>query len=149
MSVPWSAASALPRRAPACKQALTPIGVTSSLPGTRDAKNQVRAEPAGTVQPSPTIRRNNSPTVTDSPTVRNCHQLTEKRSSRPFYRQPVWADLKQTSAKSTLSIGASLHVTNRQSRDHPFLVQPDTNKSQPVTIQLPNVVSNVDGISWT
>ena len=54
--------------------------------------------------------------------------------------------LKQTSAKSTLPIGALLHVTsNRQIRNHSFLVQPDTNKSQPASIELPNF----DGKRWT
>ena len=58
--------------------------------------------------------------------------------------------LKQTSAKSTLPIGTSLHVTsNCQFRDHPFLVQPDTNKSQPASMELPKGASNVDGKRWT
>ena len=137
MSVPWFAASALPRCALTRKQARTPIDVTSSLTGTRDAKNQVRAEPAGTVQPSPTVRSNNSPTDTDSPTVRNCHQLAGAvRNRHPALTNcqddgspillkgdPTGQSLKQTSGNSSFSIGASFHVINRQPRDHPFLTR--------------------------
>ena len=88
-----------------------------------------------------------------SGTVTNCEELSgivtnHQESSPPilFIGNQCGRSLKQTSAKSTLPIGASLHVTcSRQSHDHPFLVQPDTNKSQPASIELPNGASNVDG----
>ena len=95
MSVPWSAASALPRCAPTRKQARTPIDVTSSPPGTRDAKNQICQEqiPSRTSMNGPRVtNRKPFPAVRNCPAVRGSNQLSERRSSRPFYRRPVWAE---------------------------------------------------------
>ena len=111
----------------------------------RDAKNQVCQEQV----PSRTSR--------NGPTVTHCQEqlsgiVTNWQESGPpvlFIGDQCGWSLKQTTAKSTLPIGASLHMTNRQSCNHPFLVQPDTNKSQPASIELPNGTSNVDGKRWT
>ena len=101
--MPWSAAGALPRREPARKQTRTRIDVTSSPPGTRDAKNQgcqesgpPRAEPAGTVQPSPTIRSRNQRAA-----VRSCQEPspTVRTTVLPsfFIGNQCGRSLKQTS----------------------------------------------------
>jgi len=155
VSVPWSAASALPRRAPTRKQARTPIDVTSSPPGSRDANNRARQEPAteqnqqersNCHQPSGAMRSCNqwlgavrncqeiSPIVSSckelSPTVRSCREpsgtvINCHEGGPPilFIGNQCGRNLKQTSAKSTLPIGASVLVTNRQPHDHSFLAR--------------------------
>ena len=53
------------------------------------------------------------------------HQLTDKNGPLIlFIGGPSGRSLNQTSAKSTLPIGASLHVTNRPSCDHSWPMMP-------------------------
>ena len=71
MSSPQLGSFPLPRRAPTCKQARTPINVTLAHPGTRDTKNQLRQE-SGTKQNQQ--ERSNCQEL--SATVRNRKELS-------------------------------------------------------------------------
>ena len=77
------------------------------------SRTRYRAEPEGTVQLSPTAVA----------AVPNCHELSKniswiphqlptRQSCCPFIGDQCGRSLKQTSAKSSWPIGASLHVTS-------------------------------------
>ena len=89
--------STLPRHAPTRKQAQIQIDVTSSFPGTRNAKNQECQEPVG---PSRTSR--NSPTISNrhccchqpSGAIGSCHKASSGQSCHPFIGDQCGRSLK-------------------------------------------------------